>query len=129
MREALPSIPLFGEGNGLSPAQGHRAKRGQVTQLLSPSSHRSAHRVLKGEEHRCGAGGFGDFFFFFLMWTIFKVFIKLVTILLLFYVLGFWREAYGILAPRPVIEPTPPALEGKVLTTGPPGKSWGLLFK
>ena len=76
-----------------------------------------------------GQGGLGISFFFFLMWTIFKVFIKLVTILLLFYVLGFWREAYGILAPRPVIEPTPPALEGKVLTTGPPGKSWGLLFK
>ena len=32
-------------------------------------------------------------------------------------------EACGILAPRPGIEPTPPALEGEVLTTGPPGKS------
>ena len=34
-----------------------------------------------------------DFFFFlrfFLMWTIFKVFIEFVTILLLFYVLVFW---------------------------------------
>ena len=29
-------------------------------------------------------------FFFFLMWTIFKVFIEFVTILLLFYVLVFW---------------------------------------
>ena len=28
--------------------------------------------------------------FFFLMWTIFKVFTEFVTILLLFYVLGFW---------------------------------------
>ena len=35
----------------------------------------------------------------------------------------FGPEACGILAPRPEIEPTPPALEGKVLTTGPPGKS------
>ena len=35
----------------------------------------------------------------------------------------FGREACGILAPRPGIEPTPPALEGKVLTAGPPGKS------
>ena len=35
----------------------------------------------------------------------------------------FGREACGILAPRPGIEPAPPALEGKVLTTGPPGKS------
>ena len=30
------------------------------------------------------------FLFFNLMWTIFKVFIEFVTILLLFYVLGFW---------------------------------------
>ena len=35
----------------------------------------------------------------------------------------FGREACEILAPRPGIEPTPPALEGGVLTTGPPGKS------
>ena len=28
-----------------------------------------------------------------------------------------------ILAPQPGIEPTLPALEGEVLTTGPPGKS------
>ena len=32
----------------------------------------------------------GSSFFFFLMWTIFKVFIHFVTILLLFYVLTFW---------------------------------------
>ena len=32
-------------------------------------------------------------------------------------------KARGILAPRPGIEPAPPALEGEVLTTGPPGKS------
>ena len=35
----------------------------------------------------------------------------------------FFCEACGILAPRPGIEPAPPALEGEVLTTGPPGKS------
>ena len=43
-----------------------------------------------------------------------------------FFCFMFWffgREACGMLAPRPGIEPTPPALEGKVLTTGPPGKS------
>ena len=57
------------------------------------------------------------------MWTIFKVFIEFVTILLLFYVLFFWVcEACGILTPRPGIEPAPPALEGEVLTTGLPGK-------
>ena len=38
----------------------------------------------------------------------------------------FWsfdHEAYGILAPQLWIKPTSPALEGDVLTTGPPGKS------
>ena len=35
----------------------------------------------------------------------------------------FGCEACGILAPGPGIEPAPPALEGEVLTTGPPGKS------
>ena len=32
-------------------------------------------------------------------------------------------EACGILVPRPGIEPASPALEGRFLTTGPPGKS------
>ena len=41
----------------------------------------------------------------------------------------FGREAYGILAPQPGIEPTPPALEGEVLTTGPPEKSPRLYLK
>ena len=31
--------------------------------------------------------------------------------------------ACGILVPQPGIEPTSPALEGRFLTTGPPGKS------
>ena len=33
--------------------------------------------------------------FFFLMWTIFKVFIEFVTTLLLFYVLVFWLRDVG----------------------------------
>ena len=44
----------------------------------------------------------------------------------------FGHEACGILAPWPGIEPSPPALEGKVLTTGLPGKSlmcWILYFE
>ena len=48
----------------------------------------------------------------------------------------FGHEACGILAPRPGIEPASPALEGEVLTTGPPGKSqmrwylsWALVGK
>ena len=35
----------------------------------------------------------------------------------------FGQKACGILAPQPGIEPAPLALEGKVLTTGLPGKS------
>ena len=35
----------------------------------------------------------------------------------------FGSEARGVLVPWPGIEPVYPALEGKVLTTGPPGKS------
>ena len=58
------------------------------------------------------------------MWTIFKVFIEFVTILLLFYVLVFWLpKACGILAPPPGIQPPPPAPEGEGLTPGTPGKS------
>ena len=40
----------------------------------------------------------------------------------------FWffsQEACGILAPQPGIELAPPALEGKVLIIGLPGKSQG----
>ena len=40
----------------------------------------------------------------------------------------FGLETCGILAPRPEIEPAPPALEGEVLTTGLPGKSQVLFF-
>ena len=74
-----------------------------------------------------------DFFFFFLIQTIFKVFIEFVTILLPFHGLFVFRvffffwfygpEACKILAQQPRIEPTPPVLECKVLTTGLSGKS------
>ena len=65
------------------------------------------------------------------MWTFFKVFIEFVTTLLLFYVFGFFfgPQACEIPAPRPGIKPTPPALEGQVLTTGPPGKTLHLLIQ
>ena len=50
------------------------------------------------------------------MWTIFEVFIELVAILHLFCVLVFCcSTACGI-------KPLPSALEGEVLTAGPPGK-------
>ena len=64
------------------------------------------------------------------MWTIFKVFIKFVTIVLLFYVcvcvyiyIYISCEACGILAPQPGIKPAPPALESKDVTTELLGKS------
>ena len=53
------------------------------------------------------------------MWTIFKVFNEFVIRLLLFHVLFFWPSS----ASWPGIEPTAHVLKGKVLTTGPPGKS------
>ena len=65
----------------------------------------------------------------FFMWTIFKVFIEYVTRLPLFYV--FWFSGHwacGILASWPGIVLSPPALEGKILTTGPPGKSQQFIF-
>ena len=34
-----------------------------------------------------------------------------------------YSEECGILVPRPGIEPMSPALQGRFLTTGPPGKS------
>ena len=55
---------------------------------------------------------------------VFKVLIEFVTIIASVLCFGFFgREACGILAPWPGIEPAPPALEGRVLTTGLPGKS------
>ena len=63
------------------------------------------------------------FKFFFLMWTIFKVFVEFVTVLLLFMFWFFGHEACWILVLRPGTQSVPLALEGKVLTTGLPGKS------
>ena len=66
------------------------------------------------------------FFFFFLMWTIFNglccICYNTVSVLCF----GFLPSRYvgcGILALLPENKPTPPALEGTLLTTGPPGKS------
>ena len=56
------------------------------------------------------------------MWTILKVFVEFDTILFLFWFFG--CKACEILVPRLGIEPTPPALEGKVLTIGLPAMSW-----
>ena len=59
------------------------------------------------------------------MLTIFKDFIEFVTLLLLFYDFFFFGlEAWGVLDDWPGIEPTPSALKGWVLTTGPGGKPY-----
>ena len=54
--------------------------------------------------------------------------LEFVTKLLLFYVLVLGPKACGVLAPRPRIKLALPALAGKVLTTGLPGKSLVWLF-
>ena len=60
----------------------------------------------------------------------FKVFLEFVTILFLgFFFFFFGHEASGISALQPGIEPAAPVLEGKVFTTGLPGKSLNYLLK
>ena len=57
-----------------------------------------------------------------------KSLLNLLQYCFCFMIWFFGHEACGILAPRPGIEPAPPALEGEVLTTGPPGKSLVICF-
>ena len=52
----------------------------------------------------------------FLMWTIFKVFIKFVTILLMFCFGFFGCKTHKILAPGPGMEPTAPGIGRQSLT-------------
>ena len=59
---------------------------------------------------------------FFLMWTIFKVFIDFVTILLLFCILVLWLQGMWNLICLIRDRIMSPTLESKVLTTGLPGK-------
>ena len=56
-----------------------------------------------------------------------KVFVEFVTVLFLFYVLIFWPQGMCNFS-SPGTQPTPPALEGEVLTNGLPGKSPGIVF-
>ena len=60
----------------------------------------------------------------------FKVFIEFVTVYASVYIFFFFFgcKAYGILALQGS-EPTASALKGKVLTTGPHGKSCKAFFK
>ena len=57
------------------------------------------------------------------MWLICKVLIEFVTISLLFYVFVFWLQGMWDLNSLTRDQPRTSALKGKVLTTGPPGKS------
>lgn len=63
------------------------------------------------------------------MWTVFEIFVEfcfhIASVSCFWY---FGHEACGILAPRPGIEPTLPALKGKISTTEPPGKSLNTIF-
>ena len=58
-----------------------------------------------------------------ILFSFFKVLLSLLQYCSCFMFWFFGRQACGISAPRPGMEPAPPALEGEVLTTGPPGKS------
>ena len=58
------------------------------------------------------------FFFFF------KSLLNLLQHRFCFMFWFFSHKACGISAPQPEIKLRPPALEGEVLTIGPPGKSW-----
>ena len=65
------------------------------------------------------------------MWTLFKVVIEFITILLLLFFFFFFNVLAFlvlILAPQPGIILTPLALEGEILTTGPPGESPKVAF-
>ena len=56
---------------------------------------------------------------------VFKVFIEFVTVLFLFYVLVFWSQGrWDLSSLTRDLTHTPCKLEGEVLNTGPPGKSY-----
>ena len=87
---------------------GHLALRIFPEQELNPCLLHWEHEVLT-----TGPSGTS------LIWTIFKVFIEFVTVLLLSYVFYLGYQACYILAPWPRIKPAPLAQEGEVSTTGP----------
>ena len=79
-----------------------------------------------------------SFFFFF-----FEIFLKrffdvdpflksLLNLLQYYFCFMFWffgPKACWILVPWPGVHSVPPALEGKILIPGPPGKSWDSIFQ
>ena len=61
---------------------------------------------------------FGEFLLFIFIWTILKIFVEFVTVLLLFYVLVFWPGGMCDLLDQG-LKPAPLTLECKIFTTGP----------
>ena len=62
------------------------------------------------------------------MWTIFEVSIEFVTVSLVFYVLVFWTQGMQDLGSPTGDLTVPSALEGEILTTGPPGSPLITIF-
>ena len=62
------------------------------------------------------------------MWTLLKSLLNLLQHCFCFMFWLFGQKACGMLGPQPGIKPAPLALEGEVLTTGPPGKLHFLLY-
>ena len=80
----------------------------------------SAHGQMIGKQQRFWS------LIFFLMWTAFTLYLSCYnssSIVWFVFFFGFSVREHGILVPWPGIEPAPPALEGEILTTGPPRKS------
>ena len=61
------------------------------------------------------------FYLFLFSWTILKVFIEFVTILLLLYVFVFWLRGTWDLSSLTRNRTHTPTLEGEVFIAGPPG--------
>ena len=64
-------------------------------------------------------------FYFKSLVNLLQCFLPFVYVLFFFF---FVCETCGLLVPRPRIEPTFLALEGKIFTTGPPGKFTNTYF-
>ena len=117
------------------------ARRQVAHALKTPNSSRAFSKALFQERGMVSCRRFLGvrsfvLFFFFLRFFWCGSFLKSLMNLLQYYFCFMFRfcvhEAYRILVPLPGIgiEPESPALEGEVLTTGPPGKSqvlcsWG----
>ena len=78
--------------------------------------HQLTRELCMSWSHTLGHPSLALSFFFF------KSLLNLLQYYFCFMFCVFGCEAYGILAPWPVIEPVSLALEGSALTTGPPGK-------